>query len=111
MVTLPSLSPLSVVSDRDVLLDHFYMYYVWNNWLMLSGMIPSLAVFFYQEGGQVKLCQYADDITGFLVDTSSVRRFLKIVDTFGNASEAKLNKDKCSGIWLERFARDANLHN
>ena len=72
---------------------------------------PLIKGTFLPGGGQVKLCQFADDITGFLADTFSVRRFLKIVDTFGNASGAKLNKDKCSGIWLGRFARNATLHN
>ena len=72
---------------------------------------PLIKGAFLPGGGQVKLCQYADDITGFLADTFSVRRFLKIVDTFGNASGAKLNKDKSSGIWLGRFARDPPLHN
>ena len=75
-------------------------------------MIPSSKVlFFLPNGGQFELCQYADDITGFLADTFSVQRFLKIVDTFGNASGAKLNKDKGSSIWLGRFARDATLYN
>ena len=72
---------------------------------------PLIKDAFLPGGGQVKSCQYADDITGFLADTFSVRRFLKIVETFGNASGAKLNKDKCSGIWLGRFVRDATLHN
>ena len=72
---------------------------------------PLIKGAFLPGGGQVKLCQYADDITGFLADTFSVRRFLKIVETFGNASGAKLNKDKCNGIWLGRFARDTTIHN
>ena len=50
----------------------------------------------------MKLYQYADDTTGFLADLHSVKKFLHVVDEFGKASGAKLNKDKCSGIWLSR---------
>ena len=60
-------------------------------------------------GEQVKLCQYADDITGFLADLSSVQRFLDIVQQFGEATGARLNKDKCSGIWLGKFSHNNAL--
>ena len=59
---------------------------------------PNITGFHLSDGSQVKLCQYADDITGILHDPSSVSHFLKIVDKFGQAPGARLNKDKC-GIW------------
>ena len=37
-------------------------------------------------GDEVKLCQYADDITGFLTDLSSINIFLNIVEKFGYAT-------------------------
>ena len=71
------------------------MFNVWNLQLAVS---------------KVKLCHYDDYITVFLADTVSIQRFLKIVDTFGSASGAKLNKEKCSDIWFGRFAHDTTLH-
>ena len=61
-------------------------------------------------GDEVKLCQYADDITGFLADLSSINIFLNIVEKFGYATGAKLNKDKCSGIWLGRYSHNNALN-
>ena len=47
----------------------------------------------------------------FLADLHSVKKFLRVVDEFGRASGAKLNKNKCSGIWLVRYAQNSLLLN
>ena len=70
---------------------------------------PNITGFHLPGGSQVKLCQYADDITGILHDPSSVNHFLKIVDKFGQASGARLNKDKCSGIWLGKYSNKNSM--
>ena len=36
--------------------------------------------------------------------------FLNIVEKFGYATGAKLNKDKCSGIWLGRYSHNNALN-
>ena len=60
---------------------------------------PQIKGAYLPGGGQVKLCQYADDITGFLADLHFAKKLLHVVDEFGKTSGAKRNKDKCSGIW------------
>ena len=41
---------------------------------------------------------------------SSVNQFLEIVDKFGQAPGARLNKDKCSGIWLGKYSNKNSLN-
>ena len=91
-----SLSPLLYVLCVEPLAEA-----IRNNDLIKGFPLPG--------GEQVKLCQYADDITGFLADLSSVQRFLDITQQFGEATGARLNKDKCSGIWLGKFSHNNML--
>ena len=71
---------------------------------------PKITGFHLPGGSHVKLSQYADDITGILHDPSSVNQFLKIVDKFGQASGARLDKDKCNGIWLSKYSNKNSLN-
>ncbi len=50
----------------------------------------------------VKCSQYVDDTTVFLHDASEIDKCIQIIDDFGLASGAKLNKDKTVGIVMNR---------
>jgi len=47
----------------------------------------------------VKLSQYADDTTLLLKDTSSITHTFSILNLYERASGAKINRDKCKGLW------------
>jgi len=47
----------------------------------------------------VKLSQYADDTTLLLQDTSSIMNTFSILNLYERASGAKINRDKCKGLW------------
>ena len=47
----------------------------------------------------VKLTQYADDTTLFLVDDVSIVETFKTFDLYEQASGAKINVSKCKGLW------------
>ncbi len=50
----------------------------------------------------VKCSQYVDDTTVFLNDVSEIDKCVKILEDFGLASGAKLNKDKTVGIVMNK---------
>jgi hypothetical protein len=49
---------------------------------------------------EIKLLQFADDITGTLADTKSGKASLSTVEQFGEFSGLKLNKTKTEAAWL-----------
>ena len=55
---------------------------------------------------EIKMCQYADDTTGFIADKRSLVAFLKTVDAFGRVSGLRMNKEKNGSNvpweWLHR---------
>jgi len=48
---------------------------------------------------EVKLSQYADDTTLFLSDDQSVFQLFQTLTLFEHASGAKINLEKCQGLW------------
>ena len=59
----------------------------------------------------VKITQYADDTTLFLVDDVSI---LETFDLYEQASGAKINVNKCKGLWsgsrIDRTDTPTNFH-
>ena len=55
---------------------------------------------------EIKLVQYADDMTGCISNVNSAKQFLQVVKVFGKYSGLTLNKSKTEGMWLgsERFS-------
>ena len=49
---------------------------------------------------QCKICVFADDAMGILVDDKSIEKFLFLLDLFNKGSGLKLNKNKTKGMWL-----------
>jgi len=47
-----------------------------------------------------KLVQYADDLTLFLSDLTSVQNFFKLLDRFGKLSGLKINYTKTEAMWI-----------
>ena len=52
------------------------------------------------NGNITKLLQYADDTNGLVSDLDSARRFLQVVEEFGDYSNLYMNKSKTQGMWL-----------
>ena len=46
------------------------------------------------SGEEIKLQLFADDLTAFLRNDTSLRSFLNLVDDFGGCSGLKINFDK-----------------
>ena len=63
------------------------------------------------SGGTLKVVQYADDTTVILRDEASVTNVLSISNIFQQASGAKLNKEKCKGMWLGSLSHKFNTVN
>ena len=63
------------------------------------------------SGGTLKVVQYADDTTVILRDEASVTNVLSISNLFQQASGAKLNKEKCKGMWLGSLSHKFNTVN
>ena len=55
---------------------------------------------FLPNGQEVKLSQFADDITLIARDAASLTCFLRNIDVFGNISGLKLNKKKTKAMWI-----------
>ena len=47
----------------------------------------------------VKISQYADDTTLLLADNNSIHETFKTFDSYEHASGAKINVNKCKGLW------------
>ena len=52
---------------------------------------------------QPTISQYADDTTLLLADDESINQVLKIFEVYENASGAKLNMQKCKGLWCGSY--------
>ena len=52
------------------------------------------------RGREKKIGGYADDTQGYLTTDDSIRRFMALVELFGQASGSRLNRDKTEGLWL-----------
>lgn len=48
---------------------------------------------------EVKLSQYADDTSLLLCDDASINNTFKCLNHYERASGAKINRDKCKGLW------------
>ena len=59
---------------------------------------PDIVGFPLPNGDTVKILQYADDTTCFVMDDASLLALLNICDRFANATGAKLNLDKTEGL-------------
>ena len=53
---------------------------------------------------ELKLSQYADDTTLLLSDDQSTDEVFNTFDLYKRASEEKINKGKCKGLWCGAFA-------
>lgn len=61
--------------------------------------------------GELKLIQYADDTTIIFKNDQAVKETLSLAERFGTISGAKLNKEKCKGMWFGRWhQRNNNVH-
>ena len=60
-------------------------------------------------GGELRVIQYADDTTVVVRDEGSVGNILKICQSFGKASGAKLNTDKSKGMWLNEYRKTLKI--
>ena len=57
---------------------------------------------------EIKLSQFADDITLFNADLASLERALKTIDDFGKIAGLSLNVKKTKAIWLGKWANNKN---
>jgi len=49
---------------------------------------------------EIKLVQYADDMTALLSDIKSAKNLLKIIEMFGSCSGLKINTEKTEALWM-----------
>ena len=49
---------------------------------------------------EYEICQFADDITFFLVGTNSINRLMETVQLYETASGTKLHPSKCERLWM-----------
>ena len=54
-------------------------------------------------GRTVKISQYADDNTCIVTTEVGIHTVLEVLETYGAASGAKLNKAKTKGLWMGRW--------
>lgn len=61
----------------------------------------------------LKITQLADDTTLFVKSEQDIKNALHTIDTFGNFSGLKLNKQKTTGLWIGnlKFRAPTTLHN
>ena len=52
---------------------------------------------------EIKLSQYADDTTFLLEDDNSIAEAFNILDLYERASGAKINFEKCTGLWTGQY--------
>ena len=52
---------------------------------------------------EIKLSQYADDTTFLLADDNSIAEAFNILDLYERASGAKINFEKCTGLWTGQY--------
>jgi hypothetical protein len=52
------------------------------------------------RGQDIRLSQYADDLNTIVTSERSIDATLRWFDTYGRASGARLNLNKCRGLWL-----------
>ena len=52
---------------------------------------------------EIKICQFADDTYFFLKDSDSLQQLQQLLQMFERATGAKINQDKCKGLWLGRY--------
>ena len=57
---------------------------------------------------EIKLLQYADDMTGCLSDVNSAKTFIHLINKFGLYSGLKLNTEKTEGMWLGSQYKSTN---
>ena len=53
---------------------------------------------------ELKLSQYADDTTLLLTDDDSITEAFNTFDLYERASGAKINREKCKGLWCGAFS-------
>ena len=56
---------------------------------------------------EVKMSQYADDLTLFLKDEESLMNVFEVIEVFGNASGLRVNENKTKLMWLGAYKRHA----
>ena len=49
---------------------------------------------------EIKMCQYADDMTCFLKDLKSTKLLLDKIELFSHCSGLEINKSKTEALWL-----------
>ena len=62
------------------------------------------------RGREKKIGGYADDVQGYLTTDDSIRRFMALVELFGQASGSRLNRDKTEGLWLGPWQDRVGAH-
>ena len=64
-----------------------------------------------QTTAEVKLSQYADDTSLLLRDVASIGHTFDTLHLYERASGAKINRDKCKGLWAGSFQhRSDSIH-
>ena len=62
----------------------------------INSLIQGLTI----NSQEIKLLQYADDITGVLKNQRSVKEFISLITKFGEISGLKTNTQKTKALWL-----------
>ena len=68
----------------------------------INGLVPP------GSNGQVKLSQYVDDTTFMLRDDNSIKETFNTLSLYEAASGAKIDLDKCKGLWSGAFSSRTN---
>ncbi len=56
---------------------------------------------------EVKICSYADDMQCYVRDQNAINHCFKILELYGKASGAKINRDKTIGISMMKEGADS----